>query len=306
MNTRRLRHALEYRAFRILTGGLRVLPEGLALRIGSALGWFAGAVLRIRRAVVDGNLALAFPGESPRWRARVARASYGHLGREAVAVFRLAGMDAAAVVARTDVAGLDDFQSAVAEGRGVVLASGHLGNWEVGGALLAARGLPVDAVTKGMANRRFGEDLYATRRRLGVGVIDFAVARREGLRSLRAGRIVAMVADQNAREQGIFVPFFGTPAATFRGPALFALRAGAPMFVGICVRAPGWPQRYEGRLERIDFVPSDDMETDVLLLTEAHTAVLERAVREAPEQYFWQHKRWKTRPPQEPPSAPPV
>ena len=171
---------------------------------------------------------------------------------------------------------------------------------------MAARGLPVDAVAKGMANRRFGEALHATRRRLGVGVLDMAVASREGLRSLRGGRIVAMVADQNAREQGVFVPFFGAPAATFRGPALFALRAGAPIFIGVCIREPGWPQRYRAWTERIDFTPSGDLDADVMRLTEAHTAALEKAVRQAPEQYFWQHKRWKTRPPQEPPTLPPV
>jgi len=187
-----------------------------------------------------------------------------------------------------------------------VVVTGHLGNWEVAGAALSARGFPLDVVAKGMANRRFGEDLEAARRRLGMRVVDMAVAPREVLRSLRAGRIVALVADQNAREQGIFVPFFGVLAATFRGPALFALRSGAPIFVGACVREPGWPQHYRLWTARIDFAASGDLEGDVVRLTEAHTAVLEQAVREAPEQYFWQHKRWKTRPPQELPGAPPV
>jgi len=191
-----------------------------------------------------------------------------------------------------------------------VVVTGHLGNWEVAGAALSARGIPLDVVAKGMANRRFGEDLEATRRRLGMRVVDMAVAPREVLRSLRAGRVVALVADQNAREQGIFVPFFGVPAATFRGPALFALRAGAPIFMGTCVREPGRPHRYRARAERIDVTASGDLDADVLRLTEAHTAALERAVRQTPEQYFWQHKRWKTRPPpaslQEPPGDPPV
>jgi KDO2-lipid IV(A) lauroyltransferase len=306
VSEKRVRHALEYVLFRILTGGLRVLPEGMALRAGGLLGWVAGTVLRIRRADVDRHLAMAFPDQDLRWRGRVARGSYAHLGREAVATFRLADLDAEAVVARTRIEGLEALESALAEGKGVVVVTGHLGNWEIAGAALSARGIALDVVAKGMANRRFGEELEATRSRLGMRVVDMAVAPREVLRSLRAGRVVALVADQNAREQGIFVPFFGVPAATFRGPALFALRAGSPIFVGTCLREPGWPQRYRGRATRIDFTPSGDLDADVVRLTEAHTAALEQSVRQAPEQYFWQHKRWKTRPRQEPPTPPPV
>jgi KDO2-lipid IV(A) lauroyltransferase len=286
------------------------LPEKAALRAGWLLGWVAGTALRIRRADVDRNLARAFPDKDPRWRGRIARASFGHLGRESVAVFRLADLNDEAVVARTSVEGLDGFESARKEGKGVIVVTGHLGNWEVAGAALAARGVPLDVVAKGMANRRFGADLEATRVRLGMRVLDMAVAPREVLRSLRARRVVAMVADQNARETGIFVPFFGVPAATFRGPALFALRAGAPIFLGTCIREPGWPQRYRARMVRIDFTASGDLEADVKRLTEVHTAALEQAVRQVPEQYFWQHKRWKTRPPrgpgQEPAEVPPV
>jgi len=306
VSEKRVRHALEYALFRVLAGLLGVVPEALAQRAGTLMGLFAGTVLRIRRGDVDRHLALAFPDRDRRWRNRVARGSYAHLGREAVAILRLAGMGAKDVLARTSV---DDFQmleAAVAEGKGAVLVTGHLGNWEVAGAALAARGMPLDAVTKGMANRRFGEDLERTRTRLGIHVVDMSVAPKEVLRSLRRGRVVAMLADQNAREQGVFVPFFRVPAATFRGPALFALRAGAPMFVGYCLREPGWPPRYRLHPARVDFVPSGDLEADVARLTEIHAAALEEGVRMAPEQYFWHHRRWKTRPPQEPPGATPV
>lgn len=296
MTGQALRHGLEFALHRGVTGLLVLLPEGVALRLGAALGWVVGTVLRVRRRVVDEHLAFAFPERDARWRARVARASYAHLGREAVAVFRLARMDAQALVARTTVEGFDAFQAALAEGRGLILVSGHVGNWEVGGASYAARGLAVDAVVKGMANRRFDQDLVASRARLGVRVVEISQAAREVPRGLREGHVVGFIADQDAREHGVFVPFLGRSASTFRGPALFALRTGAPIFVGACLREPGWPQRYRIVAERLPVEPSGDLEDDVLRLTRAHTRVLEAAVRQAPEQYFWQHKRWKTRP----------
>lgn len=299
MSGKRLRHALEYALFRVLDATVRALPERVADGLGAALGWFAGVVLRIRRADVDRNLAWAFPERSAAWRARVARASYVHLGREGVATFRLAGMDAAAVRARTSVEGMEDVQAALATGRGVVLVTGHIGNWELGGAALAARGVPLDAVAKGMANRRFGTELVASRERLGIRIVDMSEAPREVLRSLRAGRVAGLVADQNARPDSVFVPFFGRLAATFPGAALFALRTKAPIFVGVCLRESGWPLRYTVRVERLDVPLTHELATDVERVTRAHTSVLEDAVRRAPEQYFWQHKRWKTRPPGE-------
>ncbi len=294
-----MRHRLEYGLFRIVTAVVSALPERAALSLGAVLGWLCGVVLRIRRSDVDRHLAFAFPERDTAWRRRVARASYAHLGREAVSTFRVTSRGPVEVVARTTMVGFEAFQAAVAQGRGVILVTGHIGNWELGGAAFSSRGLPVDAVAKGMANPLFGADLEASRRRVGVRLVDLPQAPREALRSLREGHVLGLIADQNAREQGIFVPFFGRAAATFRGPALLALRSGAPIFLGVSLREPGVPARYRVTVERIAVAPTGDLEEDVRALTLAHTAALERAVRAAPEQYFWQHRRWKTRPPGE-------
>jgi len=299
---RRLRHALEFGLFRLLVAILVTLPERWALALGAGLGQVAGSVLRIRRSDVDRHLELAFPDKDGAWRRRVAHASYAHLCREAVSTFRISSRGPEEVVARTTMVGFHEFRAALAEGKGVILLTGHFGNWEVGGAAFSARGLPVDAVAKGMSNRRFEADLAGLRRRVGVRLVGLGEATREGLRSLREGHVLGLIADQNAREQGIFVPFFGRAAATFRGPALFALRSGAPIFLGVSLREPGLPARYRVSTERITFAPSGDLDADVRSLTVAHTAALERAIREAPEQYFWQHRRWKTRPPGERPA----
>jgi len=299
MSGKRLRHALEFGLFRLFTTVVVTLPERAALALGAGLGRLGGSVLRIRRSDVDRHLEMAFPEMGGAWRRRVARSSYVHLAREAVSTFRVCARGPEEVVARTTMVGFDAFQAALAEGKGIILLTGHLGNWEIGGAAFSARGLPVDAVAKGMANRRFEADLAALRRRVGVRLVGLGEATREGLRSLRSGHVLGLIADQDAREQGIFVPFFGREASTFRGPALFALRAGAPIFLGISLREPGLPARYRVRVERIAVTPCGDLEADVRALTAAHAAALERAIREAPEQYFWQHRRWKTRPPGE-------
>lgn len=289
------RHRVEYAAFRLLRGLLRSLPEGTALRLGGALGWVAGVVLRIRRRVVDRHLEGAFPDRPPAWRRRVARACYVHLGRESVATLLLSNLTAEDVVARTTVEGLEPIRAAVEAGTGAVVVTGHLGNWEIGGASVAARGIPVDAVAVGQANPLFDRDLVAARGRLGMNVIEKTRAPRGVLRSLSRGRLSALVADQNPIRGWILVEFFGREAPTPRGPALFALRSGAPLFVGVALREPGWPQRYRVVFERVEAEVTGDRDEDVHRLVQAYTARLETWIEQAPEQYFWQHRRWKPR-----------
>lgn len=302
-----LPHRLEHLAFRAAVTGLRVLPERWALALGAGAGWLAGSVLRVRRAVADANLARAFPGRDPRWRARVARASYANLGREAVATFLFAAQPPERVRARTaGFAGLDALVDAVRAGRGVVLLTGHLGSWELAGAAIAAHGLPLSAVSARQANRRFDADLVQSRAALGIRTIRRGNARREVLDALRAGRVVGFLADQDARARGLFVDFLGSRASTARGPALFALRAGAPLFLGTCLPDPDRPGRYRCEVEEVRWERSGDATEDVRRLTAAHARALAARVAQHPEHYFWQHRRWRTRPPEAPaaPTAP--
>jgi KDO2-lipid IV(A) lauroyltransferase len=249
--------------------------------------------------MVREHLAWAFPERDERWRRRVARASFRHLGREAVATFRLGRMGPEEVRRRTDVEGFEALEAAVRSRRGAIVVTGHLGNWEIGGASLAARGIPLVAVAQRQRNPLFEADLVRNRERLGMVVVERRDAPRRVLRALREGQAAGIVGDQNLRRGGVFVDFFGRKASTAKGAAVFALRTGAPVFVGAVRAMGGIPHRYHVRLEEVPFHPGGDMEEDALRLTEAHTRYLERRVMEAPEQYFWQHRRWKSRPPEE-------
>lgn len=265
--------------------------------MGEALGWFMGRVVRFRRDVLDANLLQAFPHEDQEWRDRVAVASWQHLVRETILAFR-AGRYTPEEVRRVAVVetGLEGFLEDVRQGRGVVMVTGHLGSWEMGGARVAAEGVPVSAVVQVQRNQLFDRELRRTRRALGMSVMSKQEAPRGVLRALRNGAMAGLVADQNVVSGGIFVDFFGKPAATARGPALFALRSGAPLWVGAAFYTGGDEPRYRVRLQRVDVPTTGDLDVDVRAMTEAYTRVLEGWIREAPEQYFWLHKRWKTRP----------
>ena len=291
---------MEYAAHRLVVGFLNVLPEGWALSLGGALGWIVGVIFRFRWRTVMDQLRIAFPEEDEKWRRNVARASFRHVGRQSVATFRIGRLGIAGVRERTDMFGYEAMREAWAEGKGLIVSTGHFGNWEVGGASISAHGIPCNGVVQRQRNPLFDADLAATRARLGYRAIERKSAPKEVLRVLRKGGAVGFVGDQNIRRGGVFVDFFGKPAATARGTALFALRTGSPIFVGVAKSVPGVPQRYHVTFEPVDFSPTGDMDADVLELTRLHTKLLEKRVREAPEQYFWQHRRWKTQPPGSP------
>lgn len=294
-----LAHRVEFGAVRVAGAVARVLPEPLALSLGALAGWTCASILRVRRKDVDAHLALAFPDRTPRWRARIARASYAHVGREMIFVLRTKAWTGAEMASRLTLVDFDEVAAAARGDGGAVLLTAHLGNWEVAGAGIAAHGYPLDVVAKGMSNPLVEQELFALRERLGMGVIPMSDASTEALRALRRGGLIAMLGDQNAHRHGVFVPFFGREAATLRGTALFPLRTGVPVFVGYAVREPGWRARYTLTAHRLEYDVSGDVDGDIEAFLRAYHDHLESAVRAAPEQYFWLHRRWKTRPGEE-------
>lgn len=262
-------------------------------RIGERIGSFGYAPLGIRRAVVEKQLAAAFPERTPAEIERIARASYAHLGRTSVETAILPSYSSSEIIDLFEsVRGWDLVEERIARGKGLIVVTGHLGNWELGGAYVAARGLPIDAVARHMANPLFDRYLTSTRQRIGMTVVHDDAAVRRVPRSLRTGRSVAFLVDQGAVGlASTWVRFFGRFAKTPRGPAVFALRLGAPILLGVALRQPSG--RFELTFEPIDAVETGDREADVDRIVEDYTAALERWIRKAPEQYFWHHRRWK-------------
>ena len=289
-------HKAEYALARILEKTVSTMPERAADIFGKNVGRVIHK-LGIRRDVVDANLRLAFPDKDDAWIADITRKTFEHLGREATAMMRLSRLDPQAVIDRTLPVGWEQMEAARAEGRGVLLVTGHYGNWEVAAATVAARGIPIAAIVRRQGNRLVDERLQELRRSLGVETIYQSEAPTRVPRVLRANGVVGIVGDQNAPRSGIWVPFFGRLASTHRGPALFALRLNAPVFSCIARRLPGDDVRYEIAGERVDVTRTGDLDTDVTALTAELAQRLEKQVRIAPEQYFWFHKRWKGSPP---------
>jgi KDO2-lipid IV(A) lauroyltransferase len=269
--------------------------------VGARIGALGYRPLGIRRGVVERQIAAAFPGLDDANVKRIARASYEHLGRTSIEAALLARLGRDAVLDLFE--GVDEWnlvEEALSRGRGLIFVTGHLGNWELGGAYIAARGIPLDAIARRMSNPLFDRYLTETRSRIGMVVVHDADAVRRTPRSLRDNRAVAFLSDQGVMGlASTFVPFFGRPAKTPRGPAVFALRLDVPVVFGTAVRQPSG--KYRLVFESIPVEDTGDRDRDVDAIVARYTATLERWVRRYPEQYFWHHRRWRRQPPDTPP-----
>ena len=291
-----VRHWLEYGALRTIVGVLSVFPWRVASAVGAALGTLGYRPLRIRRRVVDHQLALAFPELGGGARRRIALRAYEHLGRVAVETAIVSKLGGGAVLELFHpAAGWEHVEGPVAEGRGVILVSGHLGNWELAAAYLVARGVHTDVVVRRLTNPLVDRYVTRSRRRLGWTIIPDRDAVRRIPRSIQEGHVVPMLADQGVKGlASTFVPFFGRDARTPKGPAVLALRLGAPCVLTAVIREPDG--RYRMHFEPVPVVSTGHRERDVDTIVAAYTRQLEAWVRRYPEQYLWQHRRWRRRP----------
>ena len=297
-----LAHRAEYYTMRATVGALRALSWDAACKIGEKLGALGYRPLGIRKRVVERQIAAAFPDLGHEAVVNLARESYEHLGRTFIETALLEGLGKDGLQQLVEsVEGWDEVEDVISKGRGAVMVTGHIGNWELAGAYVAARGIPLDAIVRGMANPLFDSYINHTREEMGMTVVRDSDAVRRTPRSLRAGRAVAFVADQGVLGlASTFVPFFGRPAKTPRGAAVFALRFEVPVLFVVALRQPNG--RYRIVVERIEARQTGDRDRDVDAIVARFTERLEHWVRVVPAQYFWQHRRWKRQPPDTPPA----
>lgn len=296
----RVRHRIEYALLRVMIALLRLVPLHTARRIGEAIGRWGYSPLGIRKNTVERQVAAAFPDMPLEQIREVATQSYANLGRLAI---ELALLPHIGPTAFADLFEPDDgmpLVMSVRERNGRLIAfTGHVGNWELAGAYLASRGLPVDGVARHLANPLLDGYLMRTRSRTGMRILYDTDSVRYLTRGIKEGRVAGLIADQGVLgAASTYVPFFGRPAKTPRGPAVLAMRLDAPIIFAAAILQPSGKYRFIA--EEVEVVNTGNREADVDATVASFTAALERLVRQYPGQYFWQHRRWKRQPPDTP------
>jgi len=304
---KKIKYYLEYLALAAVFGVLRRIPLDTGLAWCSAWGRLLYGINRKHRIRALANLRHAFPGQSPARHRRTLKEVYANLCRVALEFAHLDRFAHSAVRRRVTIVGRQHLDRALAGGRGVVGVSGHIGNWEMIGAVLSPLGYPCDAVYHSMRNPYADRFINNIRQSIGAGLINMRRALWLCTKALKNNHVLGLIADQDAGHSGLFVDFFGRPASTATGPALFAMKTGAPLVFFALIREPGG--RYTLHIKPpMEIRKSGDYQADLAYNTKLWSDELERWVRDYPEQWFWVHRRWHRRPPgeQASPKAPPA
>jgi KDO2-lipid IV(A) lauroyltransferase len=270
---------------------LSPLPLGLLQGMGRWCGRLAFYLVPVRRKVTETNLRLAFPDLTETERRRLARRCYESLGMgifEAVFAY-----DASPERIRKvhTIEGLEHIAAAQAAGRGVLLLSAHFHTLEVSGAI-STQHFPLSCFYRDPNNPVFARAIRRKRAALARRLIPFDDLR-QAVRALRAGEIVWYAPDQGKKfKDTVIAPFFGEPAVTNAATGGIARLGRALVVPWFAVRRPNGRFHVVIRPPLADF-PSDDAMADAVRINQ----LLEEFIRAAPEQYLWQHKRYKVRGP---------
>lgn len=281
---------------RLLGSLLARVPHRWLMAAGTALGAVLWA-LRIRRKVVLDNLRLAFPDRPEVERRRIARDTYRNLGQIVPDFLRVPALPREEIERIFVYEGWDAYERARALGKGVIACTAHFGNFDLLAAAHTLRGVPITMISRQMGKSGANDLWRSARKRSGVEdlVVGQGNVLRAATRSLKAGRVLGYVIDQNQPgRNAIFPTFFGVPAATAPTPALLAKRTGAAVLFLLSV--PLGDGRHKVIIEGPLPVPdSGDRERDALLFMQDLNDRLERWVRAFPDRWYWLHRRWKRR-----------
>lgn len=280
----------------LLAALLRGLPTRARVAVGRRVGDLVWALGAGRRRLALGNLrrALGLPDAEAR---RVAREAFRHFGRVGAECLALPAYAAPRARALFEVEGLEHLRKAHELGRGVIVFSAHYGNWELVAQQQALAGFPMDFIAQPLSNRGLDRALVRWRETVGNRVLGKRGALKHAVRTLRDGRSLAILIDQNVRKPPrLFVPFLGRPASVTPALGSLAARRECPV-----VPVVSYPRRSGGYLIR--YLPAlgassvhDDPDARARALTMEATRVIESWIREKPEYWLWLHDRWKAQP----------
>jgi KDO2-lipid IV(A) lauroyltransferase len=286
------RHAALHRALLILSFTARRLPLPVGRWLGRGLGSLAWVVVPRERGKARRTIALAYPDLSASARDTILRKMFRHLGETLFEVLWLPNLDAKAFERTTTWEGADPVHRLLEQGRGVIIVTGHCGNWEWLAAAVAMLGFPLAVLQRERDEPEMNRFITSVRGHFGIRTIDRGStgAGRQLIQAVRRGSLLGFLIDQNIRAESAKVPFFGIPALTPIGPAKLAIRTEAAV-------VPIFIQRRDGK-QHVRFLEPLEAhrDDDPIALTARLTADIEAQIRRAPEQWVWMHERWRERP----------
>lgn len=269
------------------------LPHKYFLKVGMLLGrimYFADVP---HRRIVRRNLKFVYPEWTPKRIKETSLKVFQNIGMTFMEVFQIICLPKDELISRTKIKGKKILLEAIKENKGVILISAHLGNWEIVSPFLAALGLRTSAVGRRLRVKLLNRLIVGLRTRFGTVSIDKEGGMPKMMRSVREGKILGIMIDQGTQSSmGVKINFFDRAVTATPAPALIALRCKCPVVPIFGVR------EIDGGLTIIvkpplELTKTQDLKSDLKVNMQLMTNIIEKTVRDYPEQWFWVHKRWK-------------
>ncbi len=288
---------LEYLAVRSIFAFIGMFPLKTSMKIGKNIGKILASLVPKLKKTANRNLEIALPDLSDDEKSEILHGCLQSLGRQLGLVSHFKKFTHEEVQNLVEFEGREIFEKAHAQGKGMLIFTGHFGSWEVFNLLPPAFGYPVNVLVRRIDNPKVEAFVDSFRTWFGGKTIDKTKSARAMFRLLENGEMLGVMADLNAQErEGVFVDFFGIPASTTTSIARLALKTDAIVMPVFAV----WnedKQKYVVHFEQpIKFAKGENDDENIRVLTQKVTNAVEKYVRKYPEQWMWIHKRWNTRP----------
>jgi lauroyl/myristoyl acyltransferase len=284
-----------YYLLRLLGFLTAIVPVRLSYAVASLLGDAAYFFWSSKgKIAVDSMRRVLGPGSQADEAKALARRAFRNYAKSLVDFFRFPQLtvhELEVLIAQSF--GWEHLESVLRGGKGVILVAPHFGSWDFAGAILGLRGYLIHAVADVFKSDRANELVQRSRLARGIDIIPFGGALKKLYQALRRGEIVGLVVDRPLAGSGVAVRFFGEEAYLPAGPAALALKTGAGIILGYCVRHPQDDRRFMGGfLPPIKFAPTGNRERDIQALTQKIAEILEMIIRLYPDQWYPFHNIW--------------
>lgn len=295
---KKIKNDIIYFATRILMAIIQALPRDLALKLAGLIGEIAALFDAHERRLAEANLRRAY-GQT--WSEQkiglVAKECFVQIARNAADVIRSQRWSPEELADLVDVEGMEHFDEAYARGKGVIVITGHIGNFELLAAWFAAiKKVPVSVIGRKLYDKRFDRLVVENRRRFGMEVIPSDAGAKRVYTALKEGRVLGILMDLDSlRVAGQFVPFFGVPARTAAGPVVIGRHSESPV-VPIAMFRTNYDRYLIKILPSFEFPKTDDKEADIINGLLSCNQALEELINCDPTQWIWIHNRWKSKP----------
>ncbi|HYM49996.1 MAG TPA: lysophospholipid acyltransferase family protein [Candidatus Limnocylindrales bacterium] len=291
--------------FRLGNLVIRALPTGARYPLAALVGRCAFLVMRKRRRVAFDNFAqvLGLPWNHPVTR-RTAERAFGNYFKMFADFIMMDSLTPDQIRAMVKPIGRERLDAALKAGKGAVVVTAHMSNWDILAAAAAVYGYPINAVTNELPSGGLNGLVIASRARIGMKMIPLGPGSlRSIMKALQRNELVALASDLYPGERGVTVPFFNRPAVFPPGPASIALKTGAPIIPVWVRRQPD--NKYVAEVEApLEVSRTGDPSRDIQVTTERIVGFFERIIRREPDQWLVFLPVWKSRP--QPLTPPPM